>query len=240
LRYGWGLKKLRSLMYPRADLIVAQTTEIEASLRSLMAPVVTIPNAVECAKKHAVYPDPIVSVVSVGRLTEQKDFPTLLKAFCKTHGQAPHCKLYIYGEGPDRAALQDFIAAFHLEKHIFLPGVVKDMPTVLSEAGIFVSSTRYEGFPNTLAEAMAVGVPVISSDRPENKALISDGVNGRLFPVGDADRLAELMAELMMDFEQRKRLGQEATKITQRFSLERNHTLWQEAIERVIVGRSKG
>jgi glycosyltransferase involved in cell wall biosynthesis len=239
LPYSRGLKALRSYAYKRADLIVTQTARIADTLRGLKVPVTVIPNAVVPSKRYTSPSKSVTTLVSIGRLTEQKDFPTLLRAFRKVHRRYPVCQLYIYGEGPDRTELQQFIEELHMRGSIFLSGITSNVEDVLFKTDLFISSTRYEGFPNALAEAMAMGVPVIASDIPENKALVSDTVNGRLFPVGDSDRLAELTEELICDFKQRQSLGLEARKIVQRFSLRNNHLLWQKAIDSVTVGTSK-
>ncbi|MDR1267757.1 MAG: glycosyltransferase [Holosporales bacterium] len=237
LSYGWMLRILRSWTYRWADLIIAQTEEIAETLTKLKTPLMVIPNAVPPAPRHAQYADTVRTIVSIGRLTGQKGFPILLKAFAKVHQDFPQCRLLIYGEGEDRKMLQELIEHLGLAAWAQLPGITPDPLRALSEADLFVSATLYEGFPNALAEAMSVGLPVLTSDRPENCALVRDGENGCLFPVGNIDRLEQRMRELMTDAAQRRRLGQEAIKIAECFSLQRNRALWQEAIKRVTIGK---
>ncbi|MDR0662380.1 MAG: glycosyltransferase [Holosporales bacterium] len=235
LPYGWFIKTLRAWTYRWAVLIVTQTEEIAATVRALGVPLMVIPNAVEAPLRQVHYAEQVTTLISIGRLDAQKDFPTLLRAFSFVCKNAPLCSLHIYGEGPEKEDLLALVARLGIKRQVRFLGITHDPFRVLSEADIFVSSTRYEGFPNALAEAMSVGLPVITSDRPENRELVCDGQNGRLFPVGKADRLAAVIEELLGDDPQRKRLGQEATKITLRFSPQRNHTLWNEAIGRATV-----
>ncbi|MDR2412200.1 MAG: glycosyltransferase [Holosporales bacterium] len=235
LPYGWFIKALRAWTYRWAALIVTQTEGIAATVKALGVPVMVIPNAVEVPPRQVYYAEQVTTLVSIGRLDAQKDFPTLLTAFSLVHKKAPLCSLHIYGEGSEKEDLLALVARLGIETQVRFFGITHDPFRVLSEADIFVSSTRYEGFPNALAEAMSVGLPVITSDRPENRELVCDEQNGRLFPIGKADRLAAVIEELLRDAPQRKRLGQEATKITIRFSPQRNHALWNEAIERATI-----
>ncbi|MDR2416750.1 MAG: glycosyltransferase [Holosporales bacterium] len=237
--YASFTRLMRFLTYRWASLIVVQTDLAISFLEKFHTSTLVVPNTVPCSLQIT-YSHEVKMILSIGRLNEGKDFGTFVKAFHRICYHFPDCCAAICGDGPERNALQQTIHCFGLQDRFSLLGQVKEVDSIILTSDLFVFPSRHEGFSNALAEAMASGLPIIASDCMGNKNLVRDTVDGRLFPVGDAGRLAELMVELMMDFEQRKRLGQEATKITQRFSLERNRTLWKEAIERVTIGRSEG
>jgi GalNAc-alpha-(1->4)-GalNAc-alpha-(1->3)-diNAcBac-PP-undecaprenol alpha-1,4-N-acetyl-D-galactosaminyltransferase len=113
-----------------------------------------------------------------------------------------------------------------------LPGVVSDISSVLQQADLFVFPSRYEGFPNALCEAMAMGLPVIASSCSGSRDVVRDGVDGRLFAVGDVAELTAIASELISDFEQRQRLAAAACKISERFDQQQIYALWDQHIEK--------
>lgn len=133
-------------------------------------------------------------VVAVGRLAPQKDFPTLLAAFCKL--PAPY-RLIILGEGEARPQLSVQIAALGLRDRVLMPGHVENPLAFMSHAALFVLSSRWEGFPLSLVEALGCGAPVVATDCPSGPAEILAGGLGMLVPVGDAAALAAAMARTL-------------------------------------------
>jgi glycosyltransferase involved in cell wall biosynthesis len=132
-------------------------------------------------------------LVAVGRLHEQKDFQTLLRAFALVRARRS-ARLIILGEGPERPALEAGVAKLGLTEDVDLPGFVPNPYAFMAGASQFVLSSRYEGLPTVLIEAMACGCPVVSTDCPSGPGEILDnGKYGRLVPVGDAAALAEAM-----------------------------------------------
>jgi len=137
-------------------------------------------------------------VLSAGRLTAQKDYPTLLRAFSLVIRAHP-MRLVILGEGEERAGLEAMVRDLALEDVVSLPGFAKNPYAYMSKAKMFVLSSVWEGFGNVLVEAIAVGTPVISTDCPSGPAEILEGGKwGRLVPVGDIEALACAM-ELTLD-----------------------------------------
>lgn len=135
--------------------------------------------------------DDVPVVLSVGRLTVAKDYPTLLLAFSLVIKLRP-VRLLILGEGEERARLETMIRNLGLEDVVCLPGFAKNPYAYMSKAAVFVLSSAWEGFGNVLVEAMAVGTPVISTDCPNGPAeILENGKYGRLVPVGDAEALAD-------------------------------------------------
>lgn len=135
-------------------------------------------------------PGSIPVILGVGRLHMQKDFPTLIRAFAKVlqHRQA---RLVILGEGDERAALEGLVEQLGLHEHVMMPGFVDNPFKYMRCAAVFVLSSRWEGLPNVLLQAIAVGAPAVSTDCPSGPREILDaGRWGKLVPVGDADAMA--------------------------------------------------
>ena len=224
-------KFLRRCFYPRAKKVVVQTQSAAAYFKELKN-IVIIPNAVQ--KFSPITRDfslPITHVISVGRLCEQKDFSTLIKAFAEVHKFHPTLVLTIYGEGSEHANLEALIQSLNMTDYVFLPGTVSDIEKVLSAADLFVFPSLYEGFPNALCEAMASGLPVITSNCTGNIDVVQDGINGRLFPVGDVDELFLLIRGLALDSEKCEKLSQSAITLSDRYSPDKIYQLWDEIIK---------
>lgn len=130
-------------------------------------------------------------ILSAGRLTAQKDYPTLLRAFASVRRRRP-ARLVILGEGTERAALETLAAELGCAADVALPGFVANPYPFMRAARMFVLSSAWEGFGNVLIEAMALGTPVIATDCPSGPAeILGGGRFGRLVPVGDAAALGE-------------------------------------------------
>jgi glycosyltransferase involved in cell wall biosynthesis len=129
-------------------------------------------------------------LVAVGRLQPQKDYPTLLRAFAQVRRKRP-ARLLILGEGQERSALEALIRELGLEQDVSLPGFVMNPFAYMARASIFVLSSRWEGLPTVLVEALCCGTRVVSTDCPSGpKEILKNGEYGALVPVGDAGALA--------------------------------------------------
>jgi glycosyltransferase involved in cell wall biosynthesis len=177
-------------------------------------------------------------VVSFGRLGPQKGFDVLLRAFAAVSPAHPDWELAIFGAGPDLESLRALAGDLGLQGRIRFPGRVKDPHAVMRCAGLYVLSSRFEGFPNALCEAMACGMPVIATDCPTGpREIITDGVDGLLVPNEDAAAMASAMDRLMGDEALRKELGSRASLIAARFSLDAVMSQWEAVLrEKCGVG----
>jgi glycosyltransferase involved in cell wall biosynthesis len=134
-------------------------------------------------------------VLAVGRLTGQKDYSTLLKAFASLRGRRP-LKLIILGEGEERPRLQSLIQELGIRKDVDMPGFVGNPYAFMTRSGVFVLSSAWEGFGNVLVEALACGTQVVSTDCPSGPSeILENGKYGRLVPVGDVPSLAKAIEE---------------------------------------------
>ena len=167
----------------------------------------------------------------MGRLTRQKGFDVLLRAFARCHPQNLQWSLIILGEGEERGRLEALAVQLGIESAVRLPGYVPDASRLLRDGDLFVLSSRYEGFPNALLEAMACGLAVISTDCPSGPGeIVRHGVDGLLIPPEDVDALSIAMRQLIATPDDRKRLGSRAVEVVERFSLTSVMRSWDELL----------
>lgn len=193
-------------LYPEADAIVAVSDGVAADVidtsgvdaervRVIRNPVIT-PALDEQAAETAPHPwltddgPPVPVVLGVGRLTRQKDFPTLLRAFARLQARRD-IRLIVLGEGEDRHDLERQARDLGIIRDVAFPGFVANPYCWMARASVFVLSSAWEGSPNSLTEAMHLGIPVVSTDcRSGPRELLANGRFGPLVDVGDADGLA--------------------------------------------------
>lgn len=228
---------LRRLLYPAAARLVVQSDELRAwAVRYASAErLVVLPNPVFPASP-APPPDGAPRLVAAGRLAREKGFDLLLEAFAQIAARFPDWSLVIFGEGDQRGALAHHVQWLGLEGRVQLPGVVRDPAGHIRQGEIFVLPSRYEGFPNALAEAMASGVAVVAFDCPSGpRQLIRPGVDGVLAPPGDTAALAAALARLMADEEERRRLAARAPEVVARFSAQEILARWERLCREVVT-----
>lgn len=195
-------------LYPRAAAVVVQTERGRGALpATARAKATVIPNPVEIPDfNEALATGQIFA--AVGRLTHQKGFDLLIDAFARIADDTPGWRLVIWGDGPDRAALEDRRRALGLAERIEFPGSSATPRGWTGSASAFVLSSRYEGWPNALGEAMAAGLPVVAFDCDFGPAdLIHDDATGLLVAAEDVSALAAAMRRIMLDGALRRRLA---------------------------------
>ncbi|NBC11856.1 MAG: glycosyltransferase, partial [Gammaproteobacteria bacterium] len=145
--------------------------------------------------EHPWFHDPSAPLIlGVGELSRRKDFMTLLRGFAQLRAQRC-CRLMILGEGSERDALLAEATALGVADDVTLPGFVPRPYAEIAHADLFALSSRWEGMPLVLVEALALGTAVVATDCPSGpRELLADGDQGRLVPVGDAAALAAAMA----------------------------------------------
>lgn len=241
-------KVLRRLLYPLSVALVCQTSAMVAQMqREIRVQGYAIPNPVVLpASFSSAVPGPSKAesrtVIAMGRLVPQKGFDMLLEAFSRVAGKHPEWSLKVLGKGPLKAQLEAQAESLGLKTRVNFAGTVPDPFPLLRNAELFVFPSRFEGFGNALAEAMACGLPVISFDCPAGPSdMILSGVNGVLVPRENVPAFADAMDRLMSQPAERARLGGRASDVLERFSLDRILGMWDEVIDHALLrsGRRK-
>jgi glycosyltransferase involved in cell wall biosynthesis len=219
--------------YPDLDALVVLTEHDRREYGEVLARpplTVRIPNAVPIfARPVVVERRPVV--LAAGRLVPQKGFDRLIDAFALIAPAHPDWILRICGRGPARDDLQRQIVARGLTERAILMGAVKSIEQQMAEASIFVLSSRFEGLPMAMLEAMSMGMPVVSFDCPTGpREVIEHGRDGILIPNGDVAGLAAAVAGLMHDPAARERLGAEATVKAARYSMDVVGPQWEKLL----------
>ena len=169
-------------------------------------------------------------LLAVGRLEKQKDYPTLIRAFARLAVRRP-CRLIILGEGSKRTEVEGLVEELKLTDRVSLPGWAENPLAFMARASLFVLSSRWEGLPTVLVEALACGCPCVSTDCPSGPAeILQDGEFGALVPVGDSAALAEAM-ERVLDAPPDRRLLQQRAAY---FSADRAVAAYEELIASVV------
>lgn len=239
IEYTGLLGLVRRIVLPRIDGFVFQTEVARNYFRESVRKKSTIIHnsvAINCSYDLSPNIEREKRIVGVGRLHEQKNFSLLIKAFAHIADQLPDYILEIYGEGGLRAELQKLIDANNLHDKVFLKGARKDIHDCIYNAALFVLSSDYEGMPNTLIEAMALGLPCISTDwRPGAVGeLIEDGKNGLVTPFNQVEDMALKMQYMLNNSGEAERMGKNASKILETHTHKSVFDKWNEFIKEVI------
>jgi len=234
-RTRFRIKTAMRVLYPRADRLVVAADGVGRDLARL-APgcedrIRLIHNAgidpsvtrlAEETCRHPFLAGSAPSLVACGRLTDQKDYPTLLRAvsaLVKTRA----VRLVVFGEGPLRSELDRLVDQLGLSDVVILAGYTSNPYACMARASVFVLSSRSEGFGNVLAEALALGVPIVSTDCPYGPGeILERGRYGLLTPPGDPGALAEAIGRMLDDSEMARRFAAAGPGRALEFSAERS------------------
>jgi glycosyltransferase involved in cell wall biosynthesis len=175
-------------------------------------------------------------IVSVGRLNKQKNHAMLIKAFADVFKEYPDYTLRIYGDGKERENLVELIRTLGLTDKVILAGTQSDVHKEIVDAAMFVMSSDFEGMPNALMEAMALGIPCISTDCPCGgpAELIENGKNGILVPVGDINAMTKSMKSILCDHNSAELLGREASLIKETHSADLICKMWLDYFNGIV------
>lgn len=232
--YGARVRNLlMRKLYPRADKYVFQTQmarDYFAFSEHILANSYVIPNPLNrefldvepCTKRTR-------ECVAVGRLEDQKDPFLLLRTFDRLHRELPDVSLSFYGEGSLHEQLQTEIEQRGLGDCVFLRGNTRDVRDAIKDAALYVLCSKYEGMPNALMEAMALGLPCVATDCPCGGPafLIDDGVNGRLVPAGDEEELFQAMYSVLTASHLAEEMGRNARGIVDRLNPDMIYDEWE-------------
>ena len=218
----------------RCQGLVFQLPEIQEWYASQVRHQTVIPNAVSIPVLPAVE-ERRQAVVSVGRLHYFKNPELLLDAFAAIAERYPELILEYYGEGEEREKLERKIRTYGLEGSVFLRGYCRNVQEAIADAALFVLPSRYEGMPNALAEAMALGLPCIATDVASggSRFLTKDGKNGLLVPCEDKDALVRAMEKLLADPQYAEELGSTAREDMKKYQPAETYLRWERFLQEV-------
>lgn len=225
----------QNLLVRRAACAVMQTDRARADLpRAVQTTSVVIPNPCAPNPNYPAQPDPAGHrLVAVGRLDTQKGFDVLIRAMADVRAACPGAQLTIYGDGPERDRLEALRRDLQLEDTVALPGASLSPGAWLSQADILVMPSRFEGFPNVLAEATVAGLPAIAADCDFGpREMIVEGENGLLVPVDNPSALASAVSSLMQDSPLRAHMTGQARINRDRLAPDRILADWDRVISR--------
>lgn len=232
------LRFIRDLLYRYANGVVFQTKyarnyfceRIKRTSKIIMNPMSEeIANSVEFELKSNI-------IISACRLEPQKNIALLVSAFEIINKEIPEYRLHIYGEGSERNSIKEIISQKNLGDKVFLMGQSDDVINKVANAKIFVLSSDFEGLSNALMEAMCVGTACIATDSPTygNRDIITDGYNGFLVPVGDANALAAKIMELAKNDELLKLFSERAKRLAEETNYTKIVDDWETYINIII------
>lgn len=172
------------------------------------------------------------TIVSTGRLVDDKGFDVLIEAFAKAVPELPGWKLNIYGSGPAKKSLESLIQVLGMENRVFLKGQTKDIQSALSDSSFFALSSKAEGLPMSLIEAQSCGLPCISTDcAPGIREILNEYEDGFIAPVGDVPVLSRHIKRMALNQEQFKNFSENAYQNSLRFEKENIKRQWYKLFE---------
>lgn len=231
---GLVTKYATKFLYGKANFIVCQSEKVKIFFKNTNDDkLVVIENPLNIDSLPLTKPEiRKKKIVGVGRLFEQKNFELLINSFSDIESKFPDYELEIYGDGHLKSALQQQIVNLNLQHKIFLQGVKKNVMKEIYDYELFVMSSNFEGFPNALIEAMASGLPVISTDFSTGvaKDLIDDN-NGIVVPVNDRKALANAMEVILANDDVRSEMSKNNWELRNKLTPEKIMTKWESILD---------
>lgn len=222
---------IRNLAYRRAEKLVLQTEDMRRCFpEKLQKRAVVIPNPVSDEVPLPFMGERKKRVVSVARLQPQKNHRLLLDAFAEFGQRFPDYELHIFGVGELEETLRGQAKALQIEKKVIFRGFSSNIKEEIRDSAMFVLSSDYEGISNSMIEALAMGVPVISTDCPAggSRVYIDNNVSGILTPVGDKKALADAMCQIAENPTLAKKFSENGVRVKETYGLSRIADKWLE------------
>ncbi|MCH5262362.1 MAG: glycosyltransferase [Lachnospiraceae bacterium] len=217
-------QKLRDWSYRKAEKLIFQTEDMKQYFsEDIQKKSVIIPNPISANMPEPFQGERKKQIVTVGRLHPQKNHKLLLDAFAAFHKVYADYELHIFGIGELEEALKQQAKELKIDEKVVFRGFSSDVHHEIWDSAMFVLSSDYEGISNSMIEALAMGVPVISTDCPVggSRMYIEDGVSGILTPVGDEKALTEAMLKIAGDSDLARKFSENGAKVKEKYSLEK-------------------
>ncbi len=231
-------KLLRWVFYRFADGFVFQTNDAKGYFsKTIQEKSEVIPNPIFVSTEDLSFVSKKRDhvIVSVGRLEDQKNFPLLITAFSRVSDEYPDYELHIYGDGSKKEQLETLAQKLNIMNKVRFCGTHRDLHTRIRNASLFILPSDFEGMPNSLMEAMALGMCCISTDCPVGgpKELIDNGENGFLIPVGYVDQLESTMRKLLKNQDLIRTTGEKAKEIMIRLNPDKISERWKTFLNKI-------
>lgn len=233
---GWK-RRLTFVMFKMAEGIVLQTKEAKEFFpEKIQKKAIVLQNSLNPEFMRQRYKgDKQKEIITVGRIDKNKNQHMMVEAFVPLAAEFPEWSMVLYGDGEERRFLEERVKELDLQGRILFKGVQENIPEKIEKASIFVLTSKQEGMPNALIEAMVLGLAVISTDCPCGgpRDLIVPNENGILIPVDDTEGLTRELRRLMIDDEFRMRISVNATLIKEKVAPEKINRQWEEYLMKV-------
>lgn len=230
------IKIIMKSLYQKANKIVLQTDEAYLYFAKIFKKekLTVIPNLLDYKflNSKPYNGERLDQIVTVGRLVTQKNQKLLIDAFLNILAKYPQLKLLIYGSGPLEKELKSYVKHLNLENKVIFKGEVDDIKTAIYKAKMFVLASDYEGMPNALMEAMALGIPCVSTNCPCGgpKYLIKNEDNGLLVPIKNSNKLAKAMLELLDNENLSNKISKNAFLSSRQYEPSKICSLWEKEV----------
>ena len=248
-------KITRKLLLPRSAHVVVQTQQIkEFFSKNIQKKTTVIYNPVNERVFETSYDNDndddnsglrikderLNRIISVGRLYPQKDQKMMIEAFAKVSERFPDWKLVVFGEGPEREALESLVERLKIKDKVLLPGRSENIIDELKKSKIFCLSSVYEGMSNALVEAICVGLPIVTTKVSGTEELIKDGENGFIVNVGDKEAMAKALIKIIEDENLRQKFAEKNKAQAVKFETNAIVDQWEELVNSVVRLKVKG
>ncbi len=228
------LRYLRSFLYKRMNAVTVLNFEDEKKFMKINSETYVMLNPVEFPSRMSANDLNNKKMISIGSLSPQKNQKEMLDIMKLVHAVYPDWILEIYGEGPLHDALVDYAERIGVSSYVKFCGVTNDVYSKLCTASIFLLTSIREGFGLVLVEAMNSGLPCVSFDALGPKMLIEDGKNGYLVSKGDISLFSEKVCLLISDIELRRKMGEDAKKVSSKYSIDNVSTDWEKFFNKIL------
>ena len=230
---GKFVKILQKLIYPKCDWIIFQTEQAKLEYsKKIQVKSSVIPNPISLNLPNWDYKNVKPIICAIGRLAEQKNYPFLLKTIKLFSQEFPSYQLHIYGDGKLRKELNILCTKLKIEDKVIFKGNQNKVHEMIKDNCMYIMTSNYEGMPNSLMEAMTIGLPCISTDCPSGgpRQLIKNNVNGFLIDMNNTEQLLEKMKYIILSKEEIMKISLKAKEINKTYNINHITTLWKECI----------
>lgn len=227
-------KITRKILLPRSAHVVVQTQQIKQYFnKNIQKKTTVIYNPVNEKVFEFQLAEKENRIISVGRLYPQKDQKTMIEAFAQVSEQYPGWKLVIFGEGPEREALESLVERLKVKDKVSLPGRSENIIDELNKSKVFCLSSIYEGMSNALVEAICVGLPVVTTKVSGTEELIKDGENGFIVNIGDKEAMANALIKIIEDKNLQNQFTEKNKAQAKKFETNAIVNQWEQVILKV-------